>query len=150
MNNQKCVLATVCMLAFSVAAGAQEIYKRTNADGVVEFSDRPFANGTQVEVRPNVVATNPVARRQRAPAAAADADSADAPAVADQARQMRSGDDTDYVRARRSRAARDAGETRRQQRERRNYREERPASDPNPGRATRNAARAIASRPGTR
>lgn len=151
MNNQKRVLVTVCMLAVSIAAGAQEIYQRRNADGVLEFSDRPFAGGagTQVEVRPNVVATNPVGRPKRAPAAAA-ADAADAAPAASQPRQVVTDDGTNYVRARNTRAARERRENNRENRERRGYRDERPSSDPNPGRATRNAARAIANRPGAR
>ncbi|UCG71586.1 MAG: DUF4124 domain-containing protein [Chromatiales bacterium] len=150
MNNQKWVLGIVCLLAISFSAGAQEIYKRTNADGVVEFSDRPFANGTQVEVRPNVVATNPVARRPRAPAAEAESDAVPAAPAADRARQVTSDNDVNYVRARRTRAARDTAENRRERREQRGYREERPSTNPDPGRATRNAARAAAQRPGGR
>lgn len=146
MNNQKRVFVTVCMLAFSMAAGAQEIYQRRNADGVLEFSDRPFASGgTQVEVRPNVVVTNPVSRPKRAPAAAADSE--DVTPAASPPRQLSGDDGTNYVRGRRTRAAREARENRRESRK---YRNEEPGTNPNPGQATRNAARAIANRPGAR
>ncbi len=141
MNNQKLLLAFVIMLALSLPAAGQEIYKRVNEDGVTEFSDRPLANGERVEVRPNVVATSPVQRPAR-PAAAADG-AADEPAAASAPGVMRTDNNTDYVRTRaqRDRATRAANEERREQRRSRDERDNDVETDPNPGRAIRNAVR---------
>jgi len=40
-------------------AGAQEIYKTVNEDGVVEYSDMPTPEAQEVEVKPNVVEVTP-------------------------------------------------------------------------------------------
>ena len=37
----KALIYVALLLAFSLPAAAQNIYKRVNEDGVVEFSDRP-------------------------------------------------------------------------------------------------------------
>ncbi len=142
MNNQKLLLAFVIMLAISLPAAGQEIYKRVNEDGVTEFSDRPLANGERVAVQPNVVATSPVQRRAR-PAAAADGPAADEPAPASAPGVMRRDNNTDFVRTRaqRDRATRAANEERREQRRSRDDRDEDVGTDPNPGRAIRNAVR---------
>lgn len=141
MNNQKLLLAFVIMLALSLPAAGQDIYKRVNEDGVTEFSDRPLANGERVAVRPNVVATSPVQRPAR-PAAAADGP-ADEPAAASAPGVMRRDNNTDYVRTRaqRDRATRAANEERREQRRSRDDRDNDVGTDPNPGRAIRNAVR---------
>jgi hypothetical protein len=137
MNNHNFYLMALCMLVIGVTAGAQDIYKRVNADGVVEFRDRPFAGSSQVEVRPNVVATNPVKRRERPASTVEQPPPTTAPVPSSQAR---SAEQTRYAYA----AARGTRErriqARREQRERRSYREE-DATDPNPGRAIRSAVR---------
>jgi hypothetical protein len=52
-------LMVLAMAAVSFAAGAQEIYKTVNEDGVVEYSDTPSPKAEVIEVNPNVVETNP-------------------------------------------------------------------------------------------
>lgn len=47
-------------------AGAQEIYKTVNEDGVVEYSDMPAPEAQEVEVDPNVVEVTP--RKSAGPA----------------------------------------------------------------------------------
>ena len=53
-------LMVLALTAVSVTAGAQEIYKTVNEDGVVEYSDTPSPQAQEIEVDPNVVETNPV------------------------------------------------------------------------------------------
>lgn len=139
MNNQKRMLALLLLLAVSCTAGASDIYKRVNQDGVVEFSDKPFPGATRVTVDPNVVATNPVQRPAR-PAASAEADEA-----ADSAGPTALAVDTqtNYVRARTRRELRAEQNRRENRRESRTYRNTRDeeVTDPDPGRALRNAVR---------
>jgi hypothetical protein len=52
-------LMVLAMTAVSFTAGAQEIYKTINEDGVVEYSDTPSPKAEVIEVNPNVVETNP-------------------------------------------------------------------------------------------
>jgi hypothetical protein len=52
-------LMVLVMATVSFAAGAQEIYKTVNEDGVVEYSDTPSPQAQEIEVKPNVVETNP-------------------------------------------------------------------------------------------
>lgn len=141
MNNQKRMLAFLVLLAASIPAGAGDIYKRVNEDGVTEFSDKPFPGASQVNVNPNVVTTNPVQRRARA-STPADAGEPAAPA----SRRSSVAADTQTtstVRARPRRAARAEENQRENRRESRNYRSNRDeaTTDPNPGRAIRNAVR---------
>lgn len=52
------------LLLLAVAnAGAGEIYKRMKEDGSAEYSDRPFPDGEEIEVDPNVVELAPEERR---------------------------------------------------------------------------------------
>ena len=52
-------LMVLIMTAVSFMAGAQEIYKTVNEDGVVEYSDMPTPEAQEVEVKPNVVEVTP-------------------------------------------------------------------------------------------
>ena len=65
MNKQPPVIVFLLMLSLCATATAGEIYKRVNEDGLVEYSDTPFPGSEQIEVKPNVVQTNPVQPRQR-------------------------------------------------------------------------------------
>jgi len=142
MNNKRLSLLCLLLLALSLPAAASDIYKRVNEDGVVEFSDRPMADGDRVQVNPNVVATNPVQRPAR-PAAAPAAPAAQASPMASQSRARVADDQTYYVnQARRDRVARDRTRERREQRSTRQRGDDNElATDQNPGRALRNAAR---------
>lgn len=143
MNNQKRLLACAVLAFFSVGAVASEIYKRVNSDGVAEFSDKPFPGAQQVTVNPNVVATNPTQRRVRPPAA--DAAESSAPASVPGA-AVRDTQTNDYVRARERRAIRARENRREDPREQRRRSVDEEASDPNPGRAIRNATRNVSRR----
>lgn len=138
MNEQKLALALIFLLACGLNAGASEIYKRINEDGVVEFSDRPSADGNAVEVRPNVVGTRQVQRPERRSATGEAArSSAPGRSAADPSTTSNRNISTT---TRRDRAARANDRERREQRSSRDA-EEDTATDPNPGRALRNAAR---------
>lgn len=146
MTNKKLMLAIVLLLPVSLPVAAGEIYKRVNEDGVMEFSDKPFPGASQVTVAPNVVSTNPVQRRERDTAA----EPPQQPAPASRAATpTRSAESTTYVRERNRRAA-EVRQTRRndeREQRRRASREDDTATDPNPGRALRNAARNLPSQP---
>ncbi|MGI9330822.1 MAG: DUF4124 domain-containing protein [Gammaproteobacteria bacterium] len=149
MDIKRLCLACLLMLAFSVPAAASEIYKRVDENGVVEFSDRPMEDSDRVEVNPNVVATSPVQRRERPAPRAASPAATPAPAAAPS--RARASEDYSYTRNenRRDRAVRNEARERREQRSTRDQRSTRErsddavATDPNPGRALRNAARGL-------
>jgi len=52
-------LITGVMVAVSLTAAAQEVYKSVNEDGVVEYSDMPKQGSQEIEVNPNVVEVTP-------------------------------------------------------------------------------------------
>jgi len=122
MNKQKLILSFVLILACSLTAAASDVYKRVNEDGVIEFSDRPSPDADKIEVKPNVVETNPITRRKPA------ASSSDTKATAASSSQQSS------KKNQQKQAARE------QNREENNSE---LVADPDPGRANRNAARAI-------
>lgn len=104
------VLLACCLAA---PGFAEDIYKRVDADGNLEFSDRPSPDADRIEVQPNVIETNPVTRRsarQKEPVANRD--------VTETVTGSKSDDDADATVTE-------------------------VDGDPNPGRATRNAVRAI-------
>ena len=141
MNKKRLLLACALLAFFSVDAFASDIYKRVNEDGVSEFSDKPFPGAEAVTVWPNIVETAPAPERKARVAPARGV--AEAAAPAKQSSAPESDGDVNYVRARTRDEAR-AREERREDRTRRDYRPkpgEEPATDPNPGRATRNAIR---------
>ena len=142
MNNKRLSLLCLLLLAPGLQAVASDIYKRVNEDGVIEFSDRPMADADRVEVNPNVVATNPVQRPAR-PAAPPASSAAEASTAAPRSRARVADDQTYYMNQnRRDRAVRNEARERREQRSTRQKRDDEVATDPNPGRALRNAARA--------
>jgi len=143
MNNKRLSLLCLLLLALSLPAAASEIYKRVNEDGVTEFSDRPMADADRVQVNPNVVATNPVKRPARAAPSPASPAAQVAPAAAQTQTRARIADDESYYvnDNRRNRAVRNEARERREQRSTRQRRDDEVATDPNPGRALRNAAR---------
>lgn len=55
MNFQRKISAFVIILMISFTVNAEEVYERTNSQGVVEFSDRPTPDAEVVDVKPNVV-----------------------------------------------------------------------------------------------
>lgn len=127
MNKQKLILAFVLILTCSLTAVASDIYKSVDANGVVEYSDRPSPDAERIEVKPNVVQTNPVVRRT--------------PAVSSVDTSS-----TETSSARQSNAATDdARTTNRREREARAKNQEEDNNelvvDHDPGRATRNAIR---------
>ena len=62
LNISQRLLLPVLLLAVA-NAGAGEIYKRMKEDGSAEYSDRPFPDGEEIEVDPNVVELAPEERR---------------------------------------------------------------------------------------
>ena len=67
MNTAQKIILVVPLLALSLLANAQEVYKRVQQDGTVEYSDMPFPDSQQIEVDPNVVEVTPERRKQSAP-----------------------------------------------------------------------------------
>lgn len=141
MRKQQLVPALVLMLAVSLTAGASEVYKRVNEDGVVEFSDTPYPDADKIEVKPNVVETNPV--QYQAPTASnADAGRTNEPASSD---QRSSNANAEYARTTSRREQEEAAKSRENRESRKQPQPEsevnrEAAVDPNPGRALRNAA----------
>ena len=132
MNKQKSdYFSLVIILTFSFTAAASDVYKRVNEDGIVEFSDRPTPDADKIDVKPNVVETNPVTRRTP------DVSSTDSssPGASASSRQLNS-TNNEYVRTTNRRER----EARQENREEENRDE--IVADPDPGRATRNAVRA--------
>lgn len=66
MNSRKCFAVGLLAAVIGAPAAAQQVYKRVDEDGTVEFSDTPFPDGEQIEVEPNVIQTNPVEYTPRA------------------------------------------------------------------------------------
>jgi len=60
MNNLQRLLGLATLLAFSFTAVAQQVYKRVNEDGTIEFSDTPSSDADKIDVQPNVIETNPI------------------------------------------------------------------------------------------
>lgn len=60
MKNLQRLLAFATLLAFGFTAVAQQVYKRVNEDGTIEFSDTPSSDADKIDVKPNVVETNPI------------------------------------------------------------------------------------------
>jgi len=129
MNMQKLILIFVLLLACSLTAAASDVYKRVNEDGVIEFSDRPSPDAQKIEVKPNVVETNPVTR----PTPAASSTDTKATEVSS-GRQSSANNESVLTRNQRERAAR---------KRTRGENNQELVADPDPGRANRNAARAI-------
>ena len=67
MNTAQKIILVVPLLALSLLVNAQEVYKRIQQDGTVEYSDMPFPDSQQIEVDPNVVEVTPERRKQSAP-----------------------------------------------------------------------------------
>ena len=67
MNTPQKIILVVPLLVLSLLANAQEVYKRVQQDGTVEYSDMPFPDSQQIEVDPNVVEVTPERRKQSAP-----------------------------------------------------------------------------------
>ena len=67
MNTAQKTILVVPLLALSLLVNAQEVYKRVQQDGTVEYSDMPFPDSQQIEVDPNVVEVTPERRKQSAP-----------------------------------------------------------------------------------
>jgi hypothetical protein len=67
VNTAQKIILVVPLLALSLLANAQEVYKRMQQDGTVEYSDMPFPDSQQIEVDPNVVEVAPERRKQSAP-----------------------------------------------------------------------------------
>ena len=67
MNTAQKTILVVPLLALSLLVNAQEVYKRIQQDGTVEYSDMPFPDSQQIEVDPNVVEVTPERRKQSAP-----------------------------------------------------------------------------------
>jgi hypothetical protein len=59
MLNLRNSLIALAMAAVSFTAGAQEIYKSVDEDGVVEYSDMPSEGAQAISVDPNVVDVTP-------------------------------------------------------------------------------------------
>jgi len=132
MNKQKLILSFVLILACSLTAAASDVYKRVNEDGLIEFSDRPSPDADKIEVKPNVVETNPVTRPTPATSSA---DKKATGASASSSRQGNANNENVRTKSQRERSARE------QNREENNLELE---ADHDPGRANRNAARAVA------
>jgi hypothetical protein len=138
MHTRNLILSLSLILACSFSAAAEEVYKRVGPDGMIEFSDRPSSDADKIEVNPNVVQTNPVKPRTPSSSSPSRSESSE--------RQVRAkeGEEADNARA----------STRRESTERARNTDDNPyfveqpnnreavvESDPNPGRATRNAVR---------
>jgi len=67
VNTAQKTILVVPLLALSLLVNAQEVYKRIQQDGTVEYSDMPFPDSQQIEVDPNVVEVTPERRKQSAP-----------------------------------------------------------------------------------
>jgi hypothetical protein len=67
VNTAQKIILVVPLLALSLLANAQEVYKRVQQDGTVEYSDMPFPDSHKIEVDPNVVEVTPERRKQSAP-----------------------------------------------------------------------------------
>ena len=67
MNKQTLMVIFVLALAWGLPAVASDIYKRVNQDGVVEFSDRPSPDATQIQVRDEKVGSGPAREWERRP-----------------------------------------------------------------------------------
>ncbi len=122
MSKPNLILAFVLFLTCSFTAAASDIYKRVNEDGVVEYSDRPSSDGDKadkIEVRPNVVVTNPVTRSTPAASASSSRDNARS----------------------KNQPQKAVGEKNREEEK------SEVVTDQDPGRATRNAVRALSGRP---
>jgi len=69
MKSRQRLLGLALILALSFTATAQQVYKRVNEDGTIEFSDTPSPDADKIEVKPNVVETNPIQPEAAAPEA---------------------------------------------------------------------------------
>jgi hypothetical protein len=67
MNTVEKTILAMPLLALSLLANAQEVYKRVQEDGTVEYSDMPFPDSQIIEVDPNVVEVTPEKRPQSSP-----------------------------------------------------------------------------------
>jgi hypothetical protein len=71
MRDLLSILMVLATVGVSATAGAQDVYKSVNADGVVEYSDTPQPNSQEIEVKPNVVEVTPVSAPTPSPEASA-------------------------------------------------------------------------------
>jgi len=60
MNYKHLMMLFTAIITASFTAGAQEVYKDVDHQGIVEFSDRPSPGAKAVDVKPNVVRVEPV------------------------------------------------------------------------------------------
>ena len=132
MKKQILLLALVLMLACSLTAAASDIYKSVDADGVVEFSDRPSSDAEKIEVQPNVIQTAPVNMPEPV-VSSGDNSSAQSPATEQSNVDIE--DNRTTTRLEREKRAANEAE---------NNRESELEVDHDPGRANRNAVRRAA------
>jgi len=64
------IFLSTLMIANSLAADAEVVYKKDDQQGVIEFSDRPSPDAKAVEVKPNVIEVKPVKSIEPPPSAA--------------------------------------------------------------------------------
>ena len=83
MKSRQRLLGLALILALSFTATAQQVYKRVNEDGTIEFSDTPSPDADKIDVKPNVVETNPIQPQARE-AATTEAEPAPEPVPSDE------------------------------------------------------------------
>jgi len=79
MNYKHLMMVFTAIITASFTAGAQEVYKNVDHQGVVEFSDQPSPGAKAVAVKPNVVLVEPV--KSSSPVSAGPAEKPDAVAT---------------------------------------------------------------------
>jgi hypothetical protein len=72
-------LMVLALAGAGFTAGAQEVYKSVNKDGVIEFSDTPTPDSREIEVHPNVVEVAPAPSVTPPPETSANEPAAEAP-----------------------------------------------------------------------
>ena len=113
------IMILAAMITTSFTAGAQEVYKNVDQQGVVEFSDQPSSGAKAVDVRPNVVDVAPVKPIEPSPPESPTG-AAKAPAISVQPEVIQEGVTGDYY----------AGRERRPKREKRMERREETVRQP--------------------
>lgn len=100
------IMTLAAMITTSFTAGAQEVYKNVDQQGVVEFSDQPGSGAKAVEVRPNVVDVAPVKRIEPSPPGSTSG-AEKAPAIGAQPEVIQEGVTGDYHAGRERRSKRE-------------------------------------------
>jgi len=106
MKYKHIIVILAAMITTSFTAGAQEVYKNVDQQGVVEFSDQPSSGAKAVDVRPNVVDVAPVKSIEPSPSESTSG-AAKAPAIGAQPEVIQEGVTGDYYAGRERRSKRE-------------------------------------------